>query len=84
MSPDEWPADVKPDDSGCSSGLESPASAPQRSLPDALMLLAAAIREQNGLLGQIVAQNADILAALSEDEGEQEQPRMDLSGRRIG
>jgi hypothetical protein len=67
---------------GCSSGPGSPQSAPQSSLPEALAELARAIDRQNDLIGQIVAQNADLLAMLSEREpGEEESSQFDLAGR---
>ncbi|MEO8466258.1 MAG: hypothetical protein ABI640_13020 [Gammaproteobacteria bacterium] len=50
------------------------------SLPDAVAQLARAIDGQNQLLGQIVAQNADLISMLANADDEDE-PLRDLSGR---
>jgi hypothetical protein len=56
---------------------------PVPSLVAALMQLAIAIDESNQLLCQIVAQNADLIAAVVNDDEEPDEPTHDLSGRPI-
>lgn len=65
---------------GSVSGQLSPSSEQPLSLSDSIFLLAKAIDDQNVLLGQIVAQNADILAAIATDEEDDDKPRFDLAG----
>lgn len=77
------PADVPSAENGCSAGSPAPAPAPPLSLAEAMVELTAAIDRQCHLLGQIVAQNADLIALLTNEEPEDEQPT-DLLGRVIG
>jgi hypothetical protein len=77
---------VKPADdtaNECSSGPASPQSAPPVSLPESLRELAQAMERQNELLVQIVAQQADLIAALTHEEDEDDENLFDLAGRKI-
>lgn len=71
--------DVEP---GCESAPSSQPSEQPSSLLEALSELTQAIAEQNAVLMQIVAQNADIMAALSDHEENDDGPR-DMLGRRV-
>lgn len=66
---------------GSPSGAESQPSEQPLSLPEAVASLAQAINEQNILLGQVVAQNADLISMLVDDE--EDEVERDLSGKPI-
>lgn len=71
--------DASGEEHGSRNGQALLESEPQRSLIDGLLALAKAIDEQNQLLGQIVAQNADLIASMVEDQ--EDERRYDLSGK---
>lgn len=83
MSESECPAPGAPSaELGSRSGPESLPSEQPLSLPEAVASLAQAINEQNVLLGQIVAQNADLISMLVDEEDDEDVER-DLSGKAI-
>lgn len=89
-----WDAGAQRDVSGSESGLASPPSEPRKSSAEkdliaallehtqSLMQHTATLHEMNHLLGQIVAQNADMLAHLSNEDGDESVER-DLMGNRV-
>jgi hypothetical protein len=71
-------------------GLRSPPIEPPLSLVEAVQELARALatqanamERQNELLAQIVAQNADLISALANDEDQEDNGERDLMGNRI-
>jgi hypothetical protein len=82
MTGEAWPADALDGAPSSSTGPASPQ--PGQPLSSVVLALIAALDRQNELLGQIVAQNADLIGMMAqEDRADPDEHEFDLAGRRI-